>query len=340
MNRKLVPYFVILVLSIVFAIMRIFILYKDWNWYTHLIVFCIQLGFFIGVWHFMKALNDFLEKRIPYEKSISKRILIQIVISLLLISPFVAVFVLLTTVLVPGLITKPFIAVVSMFTVVMVILLNIGYGAFYFFKQWRLSVQEKAALEVRAAQTEKDKSIMRYHNLKNQMNPHFLFNTFTSLDGLIQTNPQLASEFVRHLSKVYRYLLEHKENEVVNMAVELDFLEHYLCILKIRYKNALEVKINLSESAKEKKIVMVTLQMLIDNAIKHNIVQAAAPLKINVWDNNDTLYVVNNKQLRKQIETSNEQGLLQLQQLYGFITDKKVIINNTPENFEIHLPLL
>src|SRR5215831_13690507 len=97
MNRKFIPYAVILVLSIVFAMMRIFILYKDWSWSTHVIVFGLQLGFFIGVWHFMKALNDFLEKRIPYEKGISKRILLQIVISLLVLSPFIAAFILLTT---------------------------------------------------------------------------------------------------------------------------------------------------------------------------------------------------------------------------------------------------
>jgi len=340
MNRKFVPYIVILVFSVVFAMMRIFILFKEWSWSTHLFVFFIQLGFFIGVWHFMKALNDFLEKHIPYERGISKRILIQILISLLMLTPFVALFVFLTTFLVPDLITKSFIAVVSMFTVVMIILLNIGYGAAYFFRQWRISIQEKAALEVRAAQTEKDKSMMKYHHLKNQVNPHFLFNTFTSLDGLIQTNPKLASEFVRHLSKVYRYVLEHKENEVVSMETEVSFIEHYVSILKTRYKDALEVNINLSEDSKEKGIVMVTLQMLIDNAIKHNIVQNIAPLTINIWDNNGNLHVQNNKQLRKQIETSNGQGLIQLQELYAFITDKKITINNTKEIFEINLPLL
>jgi two-component system LytT family sensor kinase len=249
-------------------------------------------------------------------------------------------FIYLTTILVPGLITEYFIVVVSMFTVVMAILLNIGYGASYFFRQWRISVEEKAALEVKAAQTEKDKSMMKYHHLKNQVNPHFLFNTFTSLDGLIQTNPQLASAFVRHLAKVYRYVLEHKENEVVSMETELDFIEHYISILNIRYKNALEINMNISEAAKEKGIVMVTLQMLIDNAIKHNVVQATAPLKVQIWDNGDTLHVLNNKQLRKQIETSNGQGLLQLQELYGFITDKKIIINNIADSFEINLPLL
>ena len=340
MNRKFIPYVVILILTTLFAMSRIFILYRDWSWSTHLVVFLMQLAFLIGIWHFIKALNDLLEKRIPYEKGLSKRIIIQTLISLLVLSPFMIAFIYLTTILVPGLITRYFIAVVSMFTIVMAVLLNIGYGASYFFRQWRLSVQEKAALEIKAAQTEKDKSIMKYHQLKNQVNPHFLFNTFTSLDGLIQTNPQLASEFVRHLSKVYRYVLEHKENEVVSMETELDFIEHYISILKIRYKNALEINMNISEAARERSIVMVTLQMLIDNAIKHNIVQTTAPLRIRICDKEENLHIANNKQLRKQIETSNGQGLLQLQELYGFITDKKINISNTTDQFEISLPLL
>src|SRR5882672_3600702 len=99
MNRKFIPYVVILILSTVFAMMRIFILCKDWGWSTHLIVFLLQLGFLIGVWHFIKALNDFLEKRIPYERGLSKRIIIQIAISLVIISPFIAFFTYLTTIL-------------------------------------------------------------------------------------------------------------------------------------------------------------------------------------------------------------------------------------------------
>jgi LytS/YehU family sensor histidine kinase len=124
------------------------------------------------------------------------------------------------------------------------------------------------------------------------------------------------------------------------METELDFIEHYISILKIRYKNALEINMNISEAARERSIVMVTLQMLIDNAIKHNIVQTTAPLRIRICDKEENLHIANNKQLRKQIETSNGQGLLQLQELYGFITDKKINISNTTDQFEISLPLL
>jgi len=340
MNRKFIPYIVILITCIAFALMRIFILYKEWTWLTHIVIFFMQLGFFILLWHFMRALNDYLEKRIPYEKGIYKRMLIQIGISLLVIPPLVAAAAYFTTLFLPGLLTTSFVAVVFMFTLLLIILMNIGYGASYFFKQWRLSVQDKAALEVRAAQMEKDKSMMKYHHLKNQVNPHFLFNTFTSLDGLIQTNPQAASEFVRHLSKVYRYVLEHKENEIVSIQTELNFIEHYVSILKTRYKDALEIDIKISEACREKGIVMVTLQMLIENAIKHNSLQADSPLKIVIWDEEERLYVMNNKKVRKQMELSNGQGLLQLKELYGFITEQKIGVSDTVNSFEINLPLL
>src|SRR6202008_2874005 len=113
------------------------------------------------------------------------------------------------------------------------------------------------------------------------------------------------SEFVRHMSKVYRYVLQHKENEVVSLDEELDFIGHYIELLHIRYGQGLHIHCNISESAKQKGIVMVTLQMLIDNAVKHNTIQAAVPLKVIIWDEAEYLVVHNNKQERTQIETSN-----------------------------------
>jgi two-component system LytT family sensor kinase len=157
---------------------------------------------------------------------------------------------------------------------------------------------------------------------------------------LIQTNPELASEFVRHLSKVYRYVLEHKENEVVSLETEIDFIEHYISLLHIRYNSVLEINMDISSRAKEKGIVMVTLQMLIDNAIKHNALQAESPLKIRIWDEDEYLHINNTKQLRRQIETSNKQGLQQLKELYSYLTNKTVIINDAEKSFEINLPLL
>jgi LytS/YehU family sensor histidine kinase len=157
---------------------------------------------------------------------------------------------------------------------------------------------------------------------------------------LIQTNAELASDFVRHLAKVYRYVLEHKENEVVPIQTELDFIEHYISLLKIRYGNALDIQINVSEKGREKGIVMVTLQMMIDNGVKHNMMQDTCPLIIKVWDENNCLRIRNNKQLKRKIELSSKQGLQQLVQLYNFLSEEAVTIKDERDFFEVNLPLL
>ena len=240
----------------------------------------------------------------------------------------------------PAFVNNKFVTLIIILLTVVTVLLNFILAAYYFFNQWQKSVQEKAELQVKAAEMEKERSILQYHHLKNQVNPHFLFNTFTSLDGLIQTDPELASVFVRHLSKVYRYVLEHKENEVVSLQTETDFIQHYISLLNIRYKNVLEISMNISKADMEKGIVMVTLQMLIDNAIKHNSLETKSPLTIRIWNEEGYLHVSNNKQLRRQIETSNKQGLAQLKELYSYLTKQEVKIEDGPEQFEIKLPLL
>lgn len=339
MKWQYVPYIAILVFTIIVTLIRYYMI-PEWSAEIHALLFFCQFIFLSGIWLMIKALSDFLDTKISFSQSVSRRLFIQIFSSLLLFALLFILFVAAAKPYLPAFANHQFIALASVLLIVMIILLNLGLAAYYFFRQWQQSVEEKAALQVEAAEMGKDKSIMQYHHLRNQVNPHFLFNTFSSLDGLIQTNPELASEFVRHLSKVYRYVLEHKENEIVTLETEIDFIEHYIMLLQIRYTNVLEINIDVSSSANEKGIVMVTLQMLIDNAIKHNSLQVEHPLKIDIWDRDDYLHIRNNKQLRKQIETSNQQGLQQLKDLYAYITEKMVTINDTEKSFEINLPLL
>ena len=127
---------------------------------------------------------------------------------------------------------------------------------------------------------------------------------------------------------------------MVNVEEELDFISHYIELLHIRYGAGLNIHHNISGQARERGIVMVTLQMLIDNAIKHNIVQPSNPLKVIIWDEGDYLVVYNNKQLRRQIETSNARGLVQLSQLYSYLSDKPVVVEDNHEHYTIKIPLL
>lgn len=294
------------------------------------------------MWWMLTSVNRFFEKRIPYASSPVKRLLIQIIVTILLSSPILILVNVLSDVFFSHLefMGPQFKAVAVVVFILVVTLINFSFYGAHFFSQWKLSFEEKAALQLRASEADKERLTVQYQHLKNQVNPHFLFNTLTSLDGLIHTNPPVASVFVRHLSKVYRYVLDHSENTVVNLQTEIDFINHYFSILSIRYGKGLHVNINVSESALEKGIAVVTLQMLIDNAVKHNTVNEKEPLVISIYDEDQYLVVENNKQLKNQVESSTKKGLHHLKQLYGYLHPTAPVIHETEFNFQVKLPLL
>ncbi len=340
MKNKYIPYVIILVGSLATAILRLVVI-KEWSLGWHSFFLLVQIFGFVLVWEFVKALNIYFDLRMPYAEGSTKRLVVQQLCSVVVAFPVFSVFfTLITTYLRPSFITPQFIAIGSVLAFIVIALMNLFFYNDYLSKQWKQSIEDKAKLQVEAAELQKEKSLMQYHHLKNQVNPHFLFNAFTSLDGLIQSNPTVASEYVRHLSKVYRYVLENKENEVVRMNTEVDFIQHYISLLNIRFGEGMKVNMNISPEAKDKGIVMVTLQMLIDNAIKHNIVHVKTPLTITVWDEDGSLHVQNNKQLRKQIDHSTKHGLKQLTQLYSYLTESKVDVVDDGKVFDVKIPLL
>lgn len=336
---RLAPYFVILLFTFAMSFVRAYLM-PEWGIGRHILAFIAQTTAMTGLWHLVKFISSRLDKTMPFEDGPVRRIVAQLLICLALLSPIAIIAITIGRPYMPLYVNKQLLTIAFVLFVVLISLFNFSFYAGYFFKHWQESIEDKASLEIEAAELQKEKSTLQYHQLRNQVNPHYLFNTLTSLDGLIHTNPELASEFVRHMAKVYRYVLRHTENEVVNLDEEMEFIQHYITLLNIRYAGGLKIELNVSDAAKDKGIVMVTLQMLIDNAIKHNIVQAGTPLHITIQDEGEYLVVNNNKQLRKQIESSNGQGLIQLQQLYAFLTDKKVEIEDSTDKYTIKLPLL
>ncbi len=338
-HERYLPYLFIAILCVIIGLFRM-VLIAEFPWYIHLAGFFLQFLFMSLMWQLIKFINALLEKRFSMEEAPATQISLQVFVTLLLLSPIVFTGYYFFKPYLPAYLQGKILVLLTVVIFMVIMLMTFVYYTYTLFLKQKKSSEESAGLQLMAARLEKEASMMRFHHLKNQVNPHFLFNVFSSLDGLVQTDPQLASDFIRHLSKVYRYVLEHKENEVVSLETEAAFIQHYISLLQIRYKNAIEIDLDISAAAMEKGIVMVTLQMLIDNAIKHNIVHIGTPLKIHICDVADYLQVANNKQLRKQIETSNQQGLKQLQELYAFLTDKPVLIKEAENSFEINLPLI
>lgn len=335
------PYRIILAVTTIMTIMRYFLL-PGWTITDNILAFFFQLTTLIFLWWMLTTANKYFNKHLPYNSGIVKRLVIQITVTLILSSPVLFIVDYLSGVFFSHLefMGPQFKALVVALFILTITFINFTFYAAYYVNQWKESIQEKASLQIRAAEADKERSIVQYQHLKNQVNPHFLFNTLTSLDGLILSDPALASAFVRHLAKVYRYVLEHTENEIINLESEIEFIKHYISVLNIRYGNALNINIDINDDALEKGVAMVTLQMLIDNAIKHNIVQASEPLLITIKTDAHFLTVTNNKQLRKQIESSTKKGIKHLQQLYKFLSEHPVEIHDTETHFQVKLPLL
>jgi two-component system, LytTR family, sensor kinase len=335
------PLRIIVVASLLMEISRVFLI-PSWTLWQHATAFIFQSSTLLFEWWLLTRINSYFDKVMPFAEGAGKRIIVQIILSVILLSPILFLVDALTPVFFGELefMTPQFQSIMYVVFILVIAMINLSFYGSFFFKQWKDSIEEKAMLQVQAADAEKNKVLAQYHHLKNQVNPHFLFNTLTSLDGLIHSSPSLASSFVRHLAKVYRYVLEHSESEVVTIERELAFLNHYMPVLKIKHGESLHISVNVSPGAQEKGIAMVTSQMLIDNAIKHNIVHSKSPLRIEISNDADYLVFTNNKQLRQQIETSTKRGLKQLQELYQFLHESPVQIVDTGTSFTVKLPLL
>jgi len=195
-------------------------------------------------------------------------------------------------------------------------------------------------LESKAQLLEKEKAMVMYESLKQQLNPHFLFNSLTSLSGLIETDQQVAGEFLEQMSSIYRYILKNSSNETVSLKDEIDFVQLYITLQKTRFGEGLKVHMDIPEDYLHFKIAPVSLQNLIENAIKHNIIDVGAPLVIDVFTENEYVVVRNNLQRKGVVETSNKTGLLQFASLYKYLSGHPVIIEEDGEYFWVKIPMI
>ena len=211
---------------------------------------------------------------------------------------------------------------------------------FYIYRFRRKRKEQFFLLETKAQRLEKEKALVQYESLKQQLNPHFLFNSLTSLKSLIRINQKQAADFLDKMSLTYRYILKSSEKELVTLENELKFVQSYIDLQQMRFCDGLQVHINIDESCLEKKIAPVTIQNLIENAIKHNRVAEDEPLVINIYTEDHYLVVENNLQLKDFIETSNKQGLKNMASLYKYLADRPMKIESGPDFFTVKIPLL
>ncbi|MEO6668610.1 MAG: histidine kinase [Ferruginibacter sp.] len=204
----------------------------------------------------------------------------------------------------------------------------------FYFTEYKTKLLEAESFKRMSAQAE-------LQVVKNQINPHFLFNNLNVLSSLILQNNADANKFIEEFSKVYRYILKNHEKELVALETELHYIDPYIFLLKQRFKDGLQVLLDIPENYRQFLIVPVALQILIENAIKHNIISRQKPLYISVHVNgNNTIVVSNNLQTKLTIERSSGIGLQNIIKRYSMVSERQVQISNEDNEFTVVLPLI
>jgi two-component system LytT family sensor kinase len=207
------------------------------------------------------------------------------------------------------------------------------YESIYFKRELEKSVKEREMLKRESLYAQLDA-------LKTQVNPHFLFNNLNTLVSIIPEDPQRAVDFVQQMSKVYRHILEVKDEHSISLKEELDVMKAYAFLLKTRFGENLEITIDVPEEKLNKKIIPLSLQILMENAIKHNIVSSEKPLRIDVFAENGRLVVSNNLQKKNQLNESTGIGLDNIRNRYKLLSDKKVHVEENDSSFIVSIPLI
>ena len=193
--------------------------------------------------------------------------------------------------------------------------------------------------EVEAERLQTEMMNYKYESLRNQINPHFLFNSFNVLSELVYENQDLAVKFIRQLSDLYRYVLDSREKDLVPLQEELQFIKSFTFLLKTRFENRVEFNINIQPKENEH-IVPMALQLLIENCIKHNEATSKNPLQISVVRKDEYIQVTNNLQRKQNAESSTKIGLKNLEERYTYFKSEPIKVNETENEFSVCIPVL
>lgn len=219
-----------------------------------------------------------------------------------------------------------------LYTFLIALFISLVFTAIGFFRAWRKSVLTEAA-------TKAEMMSYKYESLRNQINPHFLFNSFNVLSELVYEDQAQAVIFIRQMSDLFRYVLDSRDKELVSLSEELEFMKSYAFLLKTRFGDKLKLEIDLNPDINAS-IVPMTLQLLVENAVKHNEVSEKFPLSISIRQKDQYIEVKNAVKLKPTGNDSKKTGLKNIAQQFAFFTDKEIEVKSNESNFLVRVPVI
>jgi LytS/YehU family sensor histidine kinase len=202
----------------------------------------------------------------------------------------------------------------------------------FFYTTWRQAIEREQKLR-------EENLKYRYRTLKTQVNPHFLFNSLNTLSEIVYADAKKADNYIQKLSGIYRYILDNEETDLIPLNKEIEFVKQYFDLQKERDENKIQLDIDLKNTDKFK-IVPVSLQILVENALKHNVISEEKPLKIHIHGDDGYISISNNMQRKSTLNNSSGTGLSNLNERVKLITGKEIIINQNNNQFTVKLPLI
>lgn len=336
MNRKS---FTNLVWVAFFISITIFIFFnEDWSPLNALLTFAISLMYSLIIGLGNGFVNDFLTRRFSWVEQTKTRVILGIIATFLVNVILVLLCNYVTYILILKKNANDFftgnMGISNWITINIALLVSAILHAKSFMEEWKKSTRKEVVQQKIIAKS----ANAQFESLKNQLDPHFLFNSLNVLSSLIDENPNLAQRFTSSMSKIYRYVLEQKDKELVTVEEELDFAKTYCELLKTRFEDS----VNFEVEVKDKKgfVVPLSLQLLLENCIKHNFATSAKPLIIKIYSENGNLIVENNLQAREQVKEREGIGLSNIVQRYSLITNRNVFIEKSEDYFKVKLPIL
>lgn len=284
------------------------------------------------MWFGVSSIVVFLWKNYPWEKNPVKHIIIE-VIAIIFYTSLVGLIFFSINKLYPIEAFEENITLSIFFTLMVtffMVSLNEGY---FFFMKWKETLLMTEKLE-------KDNIRSQYETLKSQINPHFLFNNLNTLASLIEENPKLAVEYVQQTADYYRSILNLKDKEIIRLDEEIELIKTFYTLQKNRYGDNLTINIKLDNVDYNSYVAPLALQMLVENAIKHNIISKEKPLNINIYVDEKAILVSNNLQKRELEQPSTRFGLKNIKERYSFLSHKSVEISENDSTFTVSIPIL
>lgn len=316
-----------------------YIMFEDrlfWSWDMWLVSFPLIFIFGFGIWRGIVQIGNYIKHSYPALSQTTTRIILLVVC----IIPFTSIC--LTGIFLFYHATHLFAYEFSVENLKMGLLfgfcLNLIfetiYEADYALTKYKETVEENQMVQALSTKTEFD-------FLKNQVNPHFLFNCFNTLSSLIGEDRQKAELFLNELSKVYRYLLRNNEESMTSVESELNFIRSYFKLLQTRHGDSIQLNLDIDKQFSNYLLPSLSLQLLVENAVKHNVHSKSKPLVIDIFTTAGNKLIVNNNiQRRTTAIASNKVGLVNIRNKYALLKQPGFQIIDDPKNFTVVLPLI